>query len=147
MRQQGFTLVELIVVMLVMSVLAAYVGTRWSFGDATVSAQAEQLARDLRHAQMLAMQQGQTLRLESTGGGYRVTDGAGVIIDPATHEGFIQTLDNGVSLSGGPVEFDSMGRPVSGGSLAGAAVSFSLSGDSDTAAVNVAPVTGFVSGP
>lgn len=147
MRQQGFTLIELIVVMLVMAVLAAYVGTRWSFGDATVSAQAEQLARDLRHTQMLAMQQGRTLRLEATGGGYRVTDGASVILDPATQEDFIQALDSGVSLSGGPVEFDSMGRPVSGGSLAGAAVSFSLSGSSDTAAVSVAPVTGFVSGP
>lgn len=147
MRQQGFTLIELIVVMLVMAVLATYVGTRWSFGDVTVSAQAEQLARDLRHAQMLAMQQGQTLRLESTGGGYRVTDGASVITDPATQQNFIQTLDNGVSLGGGPVEFDSLGRPVNGGNLASAAVNFSLSGDSDTAAVNVAPVTGFVSGP
>ncbi|BCO32445.1 hypothetical protein TspCOW1_25480 [Thiohalobacter sp. COW1] len=147
MRQQGFTLIELIVVMLVMAVLAAYVGTRWSFGDATVSTQAEQLARDLRHTQMLAMQQGRTLRLESIGGGYRVTDGASVILDPATHEDFIQALDNGVSLSGGPVEFDSLGRPVSGGSLTSAAVGFSLSGSSDTVAVSVAPVTGFVSGP
>ena len=147
MRQQGFTLIELIVVMLVMAVLAAYVGTRWSFGDATVSVQAEQLARDLRHTQMLAMQQGRTLRLEATGSGYRVTDGASVITDPATQQNFIQTLDNGVSLGGGSIEFDSLGRPVSGGSLASAAVGFSLSGSSDTAAVTVAPVTGFVSGP
>lgn len=147
MRQQGFTLIELIVVMLVMAVLAAYAGTRWSFGDATVSAQAEQLARDLRHAQMLAMQQGQTLRLESTGGGYRVTDGTSVILDPATQTDFIQPLDNGVSLSGGPVEFDSLGRPVSGGSLVSAPVSFTLNGNSDSAGLSVAPVTGFVSGP
>lgn len=148
MRQKGFTLIELIMVMVVIAVLAAYVGTHWSFGDATVTAQAEKLARDIRHVQMLAMHRGQPLRVESLGGSYRATDGASVIRDPGdANQPFNHSLDNGVTVSGGPVEFDTLGRPVNGGSLVSNPVTFSVSGSTETATLSVSPVTGFVSGP
>ncbi len=144
-RQAGFTLTELVMVLILAGVLAAGAALRAGFGDVTVPAQARQVARDLRHAQLMAMSQGRTLRFESLGGSYRVTDTVNTVVDPATGADFVVNLEDGASLSAGTLEFDSLGRPVSGGSLVAGTTSFTLSGASRSASIEVQPVTGFAS--
>ncbi len=58
-KQTGFTMMELIVVILLLSIIAAYAASRWSSG-VTPSAQAQQLAADIRFTQSLAMTHNQT---------------------------------------------------------------------------------------
>jgi len=143
-QQQGFTLIELVVTLVIMGTLAAYGAVNWPFGDATVQAQAEQIARDLRHAQAIAMTQNRQLTFTTSSSSYAVSESGATIDDPAGSGPFSQSLDDGVTVSGGPVAFDGLGRPLSGGSLTGSTISFLVSGNTASMTVNVTPVTGFV---
>ncbi len=145
-HHRGFTLIELIMVLVILGVLSAYVLARWSPGDSAVHAEAAQLARDLRHAQALAMSLGTPLDFVASGGGYSVTDGTSIIQDPSRGEPFLHTLANGVNRGGtcGTVRFDTLGRPLSGGNLMIAACTHTLSGPSVSSTVTLTPVTGFV---
>lgn len=154
---RGFTLVELLVTLVLAGILAATALARWgSIGANTVSYQADEFARNLRHTQMLALTWGQTLRLNVVSAvqyNVRCVDvtaptpcnGANAITDPATGAPFVVDLDN-VTLAGASVDFDSLGRPLAGGVLIGAnpARSYSLTGGAHTSSVTLRPLTGFV---
>jgi prepilin-type N-terminal cleavage/methylation domain-containing protein len=142
----GFTVIELVVSLLVVSVLAASIAVGWRSDEGTVVYQARLLARNIRHAQALAISRGQTLTVVPAGDRYRVQDTSGTINDPATGEAFEVLLEHGVVITGGSsFAFDSLGRPKSGGFLtADPARSFTLQGGSKTVTVTVRPVTGFV---
>jgi len=148
----GFTLVEMVVVMLLAAILVAVTATRWDATDATAPSQADLLARNLRHMQMLAMSWGQSLRLTAAGGSYSVacvTVGvapcnASPVIDPASGQAFLVTLSNNVTLSGGPISIDSLGRPVSGSTPITTNITYTLTASASTWSVMVRPITGFV---
>lgn len=143
--QKGFTLIELVIVLGIISSLAAMAIPRFTNSDSTLMAQAHRLARDLRHVQAMAMNQGRTLLLDIQSiTTYRVTFNGTTITDAATMQPYSVTLDNTVTLSGTDTGIDSMGRPVAAGSLVAAERVFTLSGNSRTATVTLSPVTGFV---
>lgn len=147
-QANGFTLIELIMVMVVLGVLAAIAASRWSAADATAGYQADLLARNIRHMQILAMSWGQPLRLTVASPTYTVscvTSGAtppcnaSPVIDPATGSPFSETLSNGVTLAGAAATIDSLGRPVP----VTTATTYTLTAGAQTWSVNVAPLTGF----
>ncbi|MBI3775352.1 MAG: type II secretion system protein [Gammaproteobacteria bacterium] len=150
----GFTLLELIATMLILAVLTVTVSMRWSATDSTIAYQADLLARNLRHVQMLAMTWGQSLHVTGAGASYLVVCVTGTpsppcnaspVIDPATGSALSVTLSNNASVSPTTVEFDSLGRPVNAGVLLTTARVFTLSGAGQTWSATVAPITGFVS--
>lgn len=138
-------MIEIVIVLLIMSILAAVAVPRFTNSDSTLLAQAQRLASDLRHAQTMAMNQGRTLvfNVQSTTS-YRVTFGGSTVTDPATMQPYSVTLDNNVTLHGANIEIDSLGRPVAAGTLLAMEHVFTLNGNSRTAAVTLSPVTGFV---
>jgi len=140
----GFTLLELVAVLVLLGLLASQATLHYSRGGSTLQAQAEQVAADLLHAQGLAMQLASRVRFEATGAGYQVVDEASntPLNDPATGQAFIVALENGVSLGGGPVRFDSLGRPSSGTGLLNGPVDFLLQADGRTRTVRVTPLSG-----
>jgi prepilin-type N-terminal cleavage/methylation domain-containing protein len=142
----GFTVIELVVSMLVLSVLAASIAVGWRSDEGTVVYQAQLFARNIRHAQAMALSRGQTLTIMPAGDRYRVRDTSGTVDDPATGAAFEVLLQHGVVIiSGSSFSFDSLGRPKSGGFItSNPARSFTLQGGSKSATVTVRPLTGFV---
>jgi prepilin-type N-terminal cleavage/methylation domain-containing protein len=148
-RSAGFSLIELVSVMVILATLATLAAPGFVHHDATVPAQADQLGRIIRHAQALAMSQGRPLTVDvQSATGYVITDGAtptpSTIRDPS---GQLQafSLQHGVTLSGADLEFDSLGRPISGGNLVTTTQNWTLNGGSNAATVSVQAVSGFVS--
>jgi prepilin-type N-terminal cleavage/methylation domain-containing protein len=151
--EAGFTLVELIITIVVLGVMAGYVGVKsTSAGVFTVLSQSQTMASNIRHAQTLASTIGKSLRITittGTNGTYSVscvTTGASPcntspMIDPVTGNTFTVTLEKSVSLSGPTtLDIDSLGKPT-------AAATYVLTSGSASKNVNVAALTGFVSIP
>ncbi len=153
-RCRGFTLIELVITMVMMGILSAVVVTDISAkAQHSVTTQADQFRRNLSHLQLLAISRGARLRLTvaAGGAGYSVATCAtsacttrSALVDPETGANFSVVLD-GVTLSpaGNILDFDSLGRPQSGGSLITATRSYTLTGSGRSVSVTVLPVTGF----
>lgn len=154
-RQAGFTLVELVIVLVLVGIVSAYVvALNTNSAALTARSQADKLASDIRHAQSLAMTWGQSLQITASATGYSVscvstTAGSpcnnaptigGVVTDPVTNSSFQNNLARGVSLINYPSAFsiNSIGIPAVTGN------SFQLSGGGSTFTVAVAPGTGTV---
>ncbi|MBV2133435.1 GspH/FimT family protein [Pseudomonas sp. MAP12] len=147
MHSRGFTLVELILVIVVIGILAAVVGPRF-FERSTFDERlyAEEVRAGLRHAQKLALAGGCRIRFSLDASGYRLLrdadcEGSGntftpSVLDPASGQApYAGTPPAGITLSAAfSVDFDALGRPSQ-------AVSVTLGGSH---AVRVEAVTGFV---
>lgn len=114
----GFTLIELIAVLIIVSILAAIIIPRLTMQSLNLSAIAAQLATAIRYTQSLSMSQGQRYRINFASGSYQITDINGVAIvypvtgsaaaiqvSPATLSGYNPPLTNNY------VAFDSQGVP------------------------------------
>lgn len=161
-RARGFTLLELIAVMMIIGILSAAFATRWQSEAAyTISAQADLLARHIRHTQLLAMNVNvaipqSALRVSVTANSYGTTcvssagantlcvNAGDAVRDPAGNRLLAESLDYNVALAGSNLDFDAWGRPVSGGSVLSTARTFTLTGGGKTFTVTVSPITGFV---
>lgn len=151
----GFTLVELITIIILLGILSSYAFSRWSANSELVLPNtANLLAGHIRHIQNLSNYWQQPLRLNINGNGYWVSCinastvspcNSSPILDPATNQGFNVVLSSGISLSGSTLDFDTQGRPVASGALIGStpAATYTLSVGGSSAVVSVAPITGF----
>lgn len=130
---RGFSLIELIVVILVMSVLAAYAAPRF-FGQGTFEgpAFALELASAARYAQKLAVTSGCPVDLNVTATGYSLTQPPTLaacnnatpamtraVKHPATGDDFTASVPAGVSIGGtlGTITFGASGAPSGAAAL------------------------------
>lgn len=151
-RQCGFTLVELVAIIILVALLAFTAMPRMSGPSLGVDSQAEQLAADIRYTQALSMTRGDRYRINLTAAGYQITDSGG--LNPEVHPGTGSTsavaLD-GVALSGynppltgNYVAFDGRGIPYVGASTAlSANATITLTGGA-TRTIVLSPETGRV---
>ncbi|MBE7939291.1 MULTISPECIES: prepilin-type N-terminal cleavage/methylation domain-containing protein [Ramlibacter] len=151
--QAGFTLVELVIVLVLVGILSAYIiALNTNSSALTARSQADKLASDIRHAQSLAMTWSQPLQFNISATGYSIrctstTAGSpcnntpstgGTVTDPATNAAFQNTLGSGVSFAARPTAFtiNTTGIPTVTGN------SFQLSGGGTSFTVTVATGTG-----
>ena len=154
-QAKGFTLIELIMVMVILSIVAAVASMRMPGDGINVSAQAEQLASDIRYTQSLAMSRGQRFQINFTASTYQIRNAAG---DPQVHPGTGQTAAVGLDstvlsgynppLTGNILAFNSLGVPYTDATtaLAGLAT-LTLTSGGEAITVRVAPQTGRVQVP
>jgi MSHA pilin protein MshA len=144
----GFTLVELLIVIVVLGVSAAYAFVRNAGAGAyTQKSQADMLAADIRHVQAMAMNWGYSLQITAGSTGYSVSCvnagstapcNSSPVLNPSTGSSYSVTLSNGVTMSGpATLSIDNFGKPS-------AAASYVLSSGSSTYTVAVAALTGKV---
>lgn len=113
---RGFTLVEILAVLVVLAVLSAAVLVSQSRSSAEVVAEAEQLAAHLRYTQMRALADVTPWSLKVTGGNsYQIGRVGGPWVRVPGSSGNLRTFPGNVSLANPSPElrFDSWGRPVS----------------------------------
>lgn len=147
----GFSLIELVMVLVIVGVVAAYAVPKFSSpAAATVSHQADRLLRDARHAQQLATAWRKRLRVVADGTSIYIVACAtettapcnatlgGPVTDPATGQPFRVTTQNGITVAAATAEFTSLGRAT-------ATTNFVLTGGAVIATVTVNATSGFVS--
>ncbi|MBF0368776.1 MAG: GspH/FimT family pseudopilin [Magnetococcales bacterium] len=131
---EGFTLLELVLVMVVLGLLAFSAIPLFPDGVDRV-AEARRLAGEIRLAQSHAMNRGERYTILSTGdSSYEIRDSSNNPVAGST-----TTLKRG-SLSTFTIEFDSFGSPTAG------ATTITVT-DNGTTQVGVAADTGYVSVP
>jgi prepilin-type N-terminal cleavage/methylation domain-containing protein len=128
---KGFTLIELVAVLIILGVLAAVAATRLT-GTSTISVKgaAEMIQADIRYAQEAAM-------AENTAKSVIFSPGASSYTVDSENKGLPSGVTIGNNLT---VTFNSLGEPTAGG---GGSVSISADGQSKT--ISVSNYTGKVS--
>lgn len=138
--QNGFTVVELILVLVIVGVLAAVVGPRFFdrrvFDDRLFF---DQSRSAVRYGQKLALASGCLTQVSLDAGGYRLRQAAGCttgafsadVMGPDGQSPFVGTAPAGVSVSATnfPVVFDSLGRPSSAASASIGGFTFSVTAE------------------
>jgi prepilin-type N-terminal cleavage/methylation domain-containing protein len=163
-RSGGWTLIELVVVLVVLAIIIYFVVRSFQPKEALALQQAERLRNDLRHVQMLAITWGQALRIGTAAlipgppevkANYSVSCvtasaippcNAAPVIDPANGRPFLVELESGLDIAGPgfALDLDALGRPKNGAALISANATFTISGASVARTVVVVPLTGFV---
>ena len=122
---RGFTLIELVMVIVLLGILAVFVAPRLPDVTSTnAAAFTDKLQADIRYTQNLAMTGNLRGRVTFTPGSYSITSGSAAnpctfvpSTDPATGGSpFLVTLSTGMTLALTPsavycLEYDSLGRP------------------------------------
>ena len=118
MKTNGFTLVELIVVILLIGILSIFAAPKF-INDNTFKARgtADEIITSIRHAQRLAMTRGEQYKIEISPTSYQVrkTDNSPVR-HPNGETQYLINTDNGLPTnliqSTINIEFNSLGQPV-----------------------------------
>jgi prepilin-type N-terminal cleavage/methylation domain-containing protein len=139
--QRGFTLVELVAVLLIIGALSVVAVAKFNPATFEARAAADELLAAIRYAQEKSMSNtGATdYQIAVTSSGYAVTQGGAAIPHPVTGAAGYSRTWSDVSLSPATtIVFDGYGAP----NLA-APVTITLSHGSESASVTVENVTGF----
>ena len=145
-NSDGFTLPELIIILILLGIISITVAPSWNSAQVNLNRQADLLARNLRHAQALAIHRATALTIDLSASAYSVKDGVSVITDPATGNSFTVTLEDGVTFSSfTDFDLDSLGRPSNGVSLISSDTTQTLTGGSRSRVITITPLTGSVS--
>ena len=159
--KSGFTLIELVIVMVILSISALIVIPMiGSASSSQLSSAADILASDLEYARSMAISRGYTYLVvfDSANNSYEIRDETNAVIRHPVKKGFdyvvrlgpgqmfdTVTISSANFNSTNVIKFDSLGSPYSGTNAAlnnGAVV---LQAATATMTVSIEPVTGYIS--
>ena len=142
LREGGFTLIELIMVIVIMGALAAIVIPKFNRSPYDVEAAAGELVQAIRYAQGKSMTEvdANKYQIVITTSGYTISKNGVDITHPVTQAASYSKTWSDISISSAAtIVFDGYGEPTSG-----APASFTLSKGASSKTVTVQAVTGFV---
>ncbi len=147
--RSGFTLIEVVAVLLVLGILAAVVVSRAVSSDNELLAARDVVRAHLRYAQERAMNSNAAWSIQFTGTTYTLYRGNTAQTLPGEDNA---AVNPGVGISwsgdaGGIFSFDGWGRPCSDASastLLASGRTITLTGTSASAVITVTPNTGFI---
>ncbi|KTD53634.1 hypothetical protein Lsan_4044 [Legionella santicrucis] len=133
-RISGFTLIELIIIILIIGLIVLFFGMKTpSMSLYSLSSITEQLRRDIRYTQVLATSLNTNYSIILSTNGYTIS--------PNPPNGaYSVSMPTGITLSPMSITFNSMGAPASG-----ATITITASGVG-TKTLTVSAETGFING-
>jgi len=153
-NNQGFTLVEIIIVLVLAAILAIGAMARLPNTTLTLGAQADQLASDIRLTQSMAMTRGQRFRINLNAGTYQIVaqDGTANVVHPVTGTTGPVSLNSTLTTTNAFIVFDGKGTPyidaaTPGTPLAGLGATITLTTDGQARTVTIQRETGRVQVP
>jgi len=137
----GFTLTELVVVIVIAAILSAFAISRINTMSFNTEGFANEVAATVRYAQKLAISQRRTVAVVVTASSLQLcyTDTAcsgGSVRKPPGTDGFSIGAPSGVTLGGSSLTFNALGKPSAGGTI-------TVTGDG-TKYISVETETGYV---
>jgi prepilin-type N-terminal cleavage/methylation domain-containing protein len=158
-KNAGFTIIEIVVVLIVMSIIVAFAIGRGRIASADLKVQTEVLKSQLRHAQARAMNDNVPwgIQTNSTGGSYwlfRYDTAATTLTTiklPGEKANTVDLAAEGMSMTAGTYSFDDRGIPyytLYSGTPPGAPITenrtVTLSKGSDNYSITITKNTGFI---
>ena len=150
---QGFTLIELILVILVISIISATVLLQSPVSSLNMGYEANRVLNDIRYTQALSITSGQRYRwVKVSSSTYQILNEAGtpVLLPSGKNQ---LTLTNGITLGtlsnlpNNLIAFDSQGVPYINNSIPGTALaataSIPINSTGHTVTVQISPETGY----
>lgn len=152
---QGFTIIELVVVIIVIAILSIGVYTMWGTETITLYDTADTVGLDIQYARNLSMTTNSRYRVNLTSStSYQILDSSGTAVTiPSTYDATTATLPSGFTLTTSDyLVFDGKGVPYtcsSPSTCSGTKLSvdlvLTLSDGSDSAEITITANTGRVS--
>ncbi|MBI5450595.1 MAG: GspH/FimT family pseudopilin [Gammaproteobacteria bacterium] len=149
--ENGFTLIELVMVMVIIAVISVSIIARWPAATLKLDGQIRQLAADIRYTQSLAMtRQNMRYQIVFAAGNYALKDRVGTVIAQPSSGASQVTLPATMTLSApySQIVFDSSGIPYTTTTLPGTALAstatVTLTQGSETRQLTISPETGRV---
>jgi prepilin-type N-terminal cleavage/methylation domain-containing protein len=142
---RGFTLVEMIVVLVIMGILAATVVAEWPGMSLNVRGQTDAVVQDIQYTQSLAMARatsGQRCQITFAASSYTIKDNAGNTAKSVSLGSGLSFTGN--NFTGGYLAFDNLGQPYNGTSLMTSTVTIGITGGGSTNTISVQNSTGAV---
>lgn len=148
-RSGGFSLVELVLVIVILGIIAMYVMPRLDFTAEDPEMVGTELIAAVRYAQELSLTHtnNPNYQVQITVNGFNVTRGGAAVRDPHTQEVGYSRNWGGVGFAPvGTIGFDARGEPTCGGGLAcpvGGRAQVTVSKGGDTRVVSIEGLTGY----
>ncbi len=154
-KRQGFTLIELVLVLVLAGIIATFAIPRWDM-SINASADAQRLASQIQYTQMLAMTHAQDfmLNLSTSAGTYNISTTTGTAVpDPITGSNSTALGSNTAfgtitNLPNNLIAFDGLGIPYIDSALStplASIATIAISQGNKTYTVQINPTTGWVS--